>query len=384
MPPQGLIRGRASTPFLLADIAQRDAWLRLTTAKGLSRRDLVTVLREHGSPEAAWLAIRNSPKVQWVDVSNADANRFDAFLAAGGAVICLGDADYPALLADIADPPAALYVRGDPTVLWRAQVAIVGSRQGSRSGTQLAREFARAFAQTGLVVTSGLALGVDAAAHQGAIDVQAATIAVMATGVDRVYPTRHQGLAAEILAAGGALVSEMSLATAPRPELFPQRNRIIAGLSLGTLVLEAGINSGSLITARMAAEQGREVFAVPGSIHDPMARGCHQVIREGGRLVETAAEVIAGLAPMASTLRDALEERLREGDSPENQPTLLPPGLSPVARRLVSELDAHPTAIDDLVDALKLGSAQVSAALVELELAELIEALPGARFRRNR
>jgi len=209
-------------------------------------------------------------------------------------ILQLADAGYPPQLRAIADPPALLHVLGDATALLAPAIAIVGSRQPTPSGRETAFEFARGLAAAGLVVASGLAAGVDAAAHRGALAAGGRTLAVCGTGLDIVYPETNAELAVRI-AAQGALLSEFPPGTRPLPHHFPRRNRLISGLALGVLVVEARHRSGSLITARLAAEQGREVFALPGSIHNPLARGCHRLIRDGARLVETVEEVLAGL-----------------------------------------------------------------------------------------
>lgn len=219
------------------------------------------------------------------------------------------DSRYPRLLREISDPPMVLFVRGNPQLLGDPQIAMVGTRHPGPHGAATARAFARNFAENGLTVTSGMALGIDAACHQGALDAGEQTIAVWGTGLDNCYPRRHRRLADSIVAEGGALVSEQLPHTSPHAGLFPLRNRIISGLSLGTLVVEASLNSGSLITARLAMEQNREVFAMPGSIHNPQARGCHRLLRDGATLVETVQDVLqvlqlplrAALAEPAST-----------------------------------------------------------------------------------
>ena len=203
----------------------------------------------------------------------------------------MDDAAYPGLLREIPDPPPLLYVRGDPAALVRPQIAITGSRNPTAGGRRNAEEFANALSRAGLTVTAGLALGIDASAHHAAIQAGGCTIGVMGTGIDRVYPSQHRELAHNI-ARQGAIVSELPLGSAPRRENFPRRNRIISGMSVGVLVVEAGIHSGSLITARLGAEQGREVFAIPGSIHSPLARGCHALIRQGAKLVENTSDVL--------------------------------------------------------------------------------------------
>jgi DNA processing protein len=217
------------------------------------------------------------------------------------------DPDYPPLLREIPDPPVMLYVMGDRRVLARPQLAIVGSRNPTPVGRENARAFAKSLAEAGLVITSGMALGIDGAAHRGALEAGGQTIAVAGTGLDRVYPPRHRDLAHDI-ARHGALVSEFPLGTPPRPENFPVRNRLISGLSLGTLVVEAALQSRALITARLATEQGREVLAIPGSIHSPQSRGCHALIRQGAKLVETARDILEELGPLASVARQAARE----------------------------------------------------------------------------
>lgn len=222
------------------------------------------------------------------------------------------DPDYPPLLREIPDPPVMLYVMGDRRVLSRPQLAIVGSRNPTPMGRENARAFAKSLAGAGLVITSGMALGIDGAAHRGALEAGGKTIAVAGTGLDRVYPSRHRDLAHDIVR-HGALVSEFPLGTPPKPENFPVRNRLISGLSLGTLVVEAALQSGSLITARLATEQGREVFAIPGSIHSPQSRGCHALIRQGVKLVETAQDILEELGPLASVAHQAAQENAITG-----------------------------------------------------------------------
>jgi DNA processing protein len=218
----------------------------------------------------------------------------------GNHLLTLDDDRYPDLLRQIPDPPLALFVRGDPATLASPQIAIVGSRNPTEGGRRTARGFAVELAAAGLAVTSGLAVGIDAAAHEGALAARGVTLAVAGTGPDRLYPARHAALAERVVERG-ALVSELPVGTAPLPGHFPRRNRIVSGLAAGTLVVEASLKSGSLITARLAAEQGREVFAIPGSIHNPLARGCHRLIRQGAKLVETVGDVLEELGPLLGT-----------------------------------------------------------------------------------
>jgi DNA processing protein len=290
--------------------------------------------------------------------------------------VTLGDGGYPASLLETADPPLMLYLLGAPafdlTQLGRS-IAIVGSRNPTAQGAESARGFARAFGEAGITVVSGLALGVDGAAHTGALEAgggtdRLATVAVVGTGLDRVYPARHRELAHRI-AAQGLIVSEYSLGTPPLNQNFPKRNRIIAGLSRGTLVVEAALQSGSLITARMAAEQGREVFAIPGSIHSPQSRGCHALIRQGAKLVESVGDVLEELrfdAPAASSAEPP----------PQAEPaTASDPGL-------LGELGFDPVSLDALCARTGYSAAELQARLLELELDGRVARLPGGLFQR--
>jgi DNA processing protein len=285
-------------------------------------------------------------------------------------VLCT-DTDYPALLSEISGPPAALYVRGTVAALASAQLAMVGSRNPTPSGLATAREFAAWFARAGLTVTSGLAAGIDAASHEGALRGGGTTVAVLGTGLDRIYPAEHAALAARIVAQG-ALISELPPRTAPRRQHFPRRNRIISGLSLGTLVVEAARYSGSLITARLAAEAGREVFAIPGSIHSPLSRGCHQLIKDGARLVEEAADVM-------SELRISVpKERLTE----QSNAAPRTPVLDKEYEMLLDALGFEPATIDFLVARTQLRAESVASMLLILELEGRVAALPGGRYGR--
>lgn len=283
------------------------------------------------------------------------------------------EADFPPQLENIPQPPAALFVVGDASLLLYPQVAIVGARAASVGGKAHAQAFARELAAAGFAITSGMADGIDGAAHAATLEVGAKTLAVVGTGPDRVYPRKHHELARRI-AAHGTLVSEFPPGTAARADHFPRRNRIISGLALGTLVIEAGLRSGSLITARLAAEQGREVFALPGSIHNPLARGCHRLIRDGARLVEHAAEIIEALAPLARSLGGELEARLDRQDKSPVDATHL---ADPEYRRLLDELGHEPATMDDLVQRTGLSAASLSSMLLMLELDARIERLPG-------
>ncbi|WP_296269614.1 DNA-processing protein DprA [Pseudomonas sp. UBA6323] len=270
----------------------------------------------------------------------------------GQQVLMWDDPSYPALLAELADAPPLLFVAGEPSVLESPQLAMVGSRRASQPGLDNARVFARSLAGGGFVITSGLALGIDGAAHLGALEGDGKTIAVLGTGLQCLYPRRHVGLAARIIEQGGALVSELPLDCPPQASNFPRRNRIISGLSLGVLVVEASPSSGSLITARLAAEQGREVYAIPGSIHHPGARGCHQLIRDGATLVESIEHIL---------------EALRGWQTQAVAP--VPKATSEQAEHpLLALLHAAPHSTEALVQTSGWPLAQVLAALTELEL----------------
>lgn len=275
--------------------------------------------------------------------------------------------DYPPLLRRISGPPAMLFVAGDAGLLWRPSVAVVGSRAATAGGRANAAAFATALAGAGLCVTSGLAAGIDAAAHVATLEASGATLAVLGTGPDVAYPLRHRPLL-ERMAVEGAVVSEHLPGTQPLRQHFPSRNRILAGLSLGTVVIEAAERSGALITARLAADVGREVFALPGSIHNPMARGCHRLIREGATLVETPAEVLAVLGPLAADLARALRGELGAPihvTEPTPDPALL---SDPDYNRLWQALGHDPTGMDELVERSGLTTAALSSMLLALEL----------------
>ena len=268
-------------------------------------------------------------------------------------LLTLDSEHYPALLRQITDPPLVLFVQGDPALLNDPQIAMVGTRNPGPHGATTARAFARSFTDSGLTVTSGMALGIDGACHQGALDAGGQTIAVWGTGLANCYPRRHRKLAESIVADGGALVSEQLPQTSPQPGLFPLRNRIISGLSLGTLVVEASLNSGSLITARLAMEQNREVFAMPGSIHNPQAKGCHRLLRDGATLVETVQDVL-------QVLRLPLQASLAE-------PALA--GSAPLVKHPLWRWLGHdPVTADWLASQTDLPIHQVLQGLMQLEL----------------
>jgi len=281
------------------------------------------------------------------------------------------DPDYPPLLRRIAAPPLALFVAGDPCALWHPGVAVVGSRVATAAGREQAHALAYALAASGLCVGSGLAAGIDTAAHLGALDAGGLTVAVLGTGPDVPFPQGNAALLERVVATG-AVVSELPPGAPPRREQFPARNRILAGLTLGTVVVEAAKRSGALITARQAADAGREVFALPGSVHNPLARGCHLLIRDGASLVERADEVVAALAPLAAELADALRGRLA---LPAGIPTTVAgpsaapaPGPDPAHHRLWEALGHDPTPMELLVSRTGLTTPELSSMLLVMEL----------------
>lgn len=363
-----------------------EAWLILLRAPQLSASRVRDLVARHGAATRALDAARHGDGVEhaatrtWLRKPDRDAIASDlAWLAIDGhQLLTIDSPDFAPLLGESPGTPAGLFIAGDASALWQPQVAIVGSRNASQSGVANARAFARALAGTGLAITSGLAEGIDAAAHEAALEVGAVTIAVLGTGPDIVYPARHRELASRI-ATTGALVSEFAPGTPGRPENFPRRNRIIAGLALGTLVVEAGLRSGSLITARLASDQGRDVFAIPGSIHHPLARGCHQLIRNGAMLVESAEEIVEALRPLAARLGAELRERLEAADpSPTAKPT-----RDRMHSRLLAALDHEALGIDALAERTGLGAPALSAMLLELELEGEVAAERGGLYVRR-
>ena len=294
-------------------------------------------------------------------------------------LLTIADPAYPARLRELPNPPTALFLHGDPDLLDLAQLAIVGSRTPSTGGRRTATEFAAHLAGAGLVIASGLANGIDAAAHEGALQVDGLTLAVTGTGLDRVYPARNKELAHRI-AMTGLLVSEFPTGTPPLPANFPRRNRILAGLSLGTLVVEAALQSGSLITARLATENGREVFAIPGSIHNPLARGCHALIRQGAKLVETAEHVLEELSPLLPATDQAGQTLTGPPDAgPHADPE---PAIDPQHAAVLDAMGFDPATTDQLVERTGFPAAEVSSILLLLEMQGHVSSEPGGLFTR--
>jgi len=297
--------------------------------------------------------------------------------AASRRLVTWGSAEYPPLLAQIPDAPLVLYVEGDPMALCLPQLAIVGSRNPTALGRDTATQFALHLAQAGLSITSGLALGIDAAAHRGALNAGARTVAVMGRGLDAIYPRENQSLAREIVGRQGALVTDLAIGTPPLKQNFPRRNRILSGLAVGTLVVEAALQSGSLITARLAADQGREVFAIPGSIHNPMVRGCHRLLRQGARLVESVEDIFAELEPIIGEMKRIAQEKPGAGAD------LRTPLLDKEYEILLDALGFEPAGLDILVVRTGLKAGAVASMLLILELEGRVQQQPGGRFSRR-
>jgi DNA processing protein len=350
-----------------------DNWLSLLRVPGLKPDQYHHLLNVFGTPEKVLAASPGSlgklglkadtvrailtpateliePDLEWLQHDNHH-------------IITFHDARYPELLKTIPTAPALLYVRGDPDYLQLPQLAMVGSRTPTASGRKTAMEFASHLSNAGITVTSGLARGIDAACHQGALQGIAGTVALVAHGLDIVYPAEHRKLAEEITH-NGAIVSEHPIGTAPLKAYFPRRNRIISGLSLGTLVVEAALRSGSLITAKHALEQGREVFAIPGSIHNPLARGCHQLIRQGAKLVETAYDILEELSALLPAELPCQAET-RANPLAENQSSQV---LDPDHQKLLKCLAYEPVPIDELVNRSGFAASEVASMLLILEL----------------
>ncbi len=370
----------------MIDAEELGAWLRLVLTDGVGPQTARELLSRFGLPgnvlSAGFPALQKCvPEKIALALSCGADDAMQAQIAAtlawaaepGNHVLTLADHAYPSSLLSIADPPPLLYAKGRIELLSRSALAIVGSRNASAQGMQNAERFAHALSAAGLTVASGLALGIDAAAHIGACSHEqgfGSTVAITGTGLDLVYPAKHRSLAHRI-AEQGCLLSEYPLATPAIASNFPRRNRLISGLSLGVLVVEAALQSGSLITARSALEQGREVFAIPGSIHSPLAKGCHQLIRQGAKLVESAQDILEELRWQAA----AAPVRARPSASPA-APT------DPASARVLQAAGHDPASVDQLTERSGLPAAEVQAALLTLELDGLLGRLPDGRYQK--
>jgi len=433
------------TPFLLpttgpkpclgeTDLQDVAAWLRLANASGLPPIALRALLAEFGGPQAVLnqpfgaLAATAGEKAAHAVLGappRSELGSFDECLARtlewasvpGNTIVTLADCAYPPALLTMPDPPPLLYVKGRLDLLHARAVAIVGSRSATPQGIDDARRFAQALSDAGLAIVSGLALGIDGAAHRGGLSGPGGTIAVIGTGADLVYPPLHHALAHEI-ATNGTIVSEWPLGTPARPANFPQRNRLIAGLASGVLIVEAAMRSGSLITARFANEMGRDVFAIPGSIHAPLSRGCHRMIKQGAKLVETPEDILeefgftvqseaaaapvskprkrgktrrsedAGTGPATSEFALQLQDASGSGCAARGKPasaswasaSLKP--ADPEAERLLDALGHSPATLEILAERTDMDGATLQSLLLQLELSGRIGTLPGGRFAR--
>lgn len=352
--------------------AELAAWIRLSLVPGLGGQGLRRLLAAFGLPQQVLSASRAalgrvvSAEIAGRILAEPETRAIDAALewaaADGNAVLTLADGEYPRSLLETPDPPALLYLRGRRELLARPGLAVVGSRSATPQGTSNAEHFARAFSAAGLTIVSGLALGIDAAAHRGGLDAAGSTIAVLGTGADILYPQRNRDLG-ERIAREGLILSEFPLGTPPHGANFPRRNRVISGLARGCLVVEAALASGSLITARLAAEQGREVFAIPGSIHSPHAKGCHALIKQGAKLVESADDLLQELGMSLAAAR--------------------PAAADPAVPGLLAHLGYDPCDIDTLCARSGLTASAVSAMLLQLELDGKVASLPGGQYQRT-
>ena len=374
-----------------SDVESLRDWLKLANAPGVGPRTLQRLIAHFGNPARVLAADAQSLAAAGARASAVSGIRapcldtvdaaFEWMQGEDTHILVPSDPCYPSALAELPDAPAVLYVRGDLQALSDPQLAIVGSRNPTPSAVETTRDLARHLSACGLTVTSGLAIGIDGAAHEGAL-LGGRTIAVMGTGPDRVYPARHRDLARRI-SAQGALVTELPPGAGPRAEHFPRRNRIISALSVGTLVAEAALRSGSLITARYAAEQGREVFAIPGSIHNPLARGCHALIKDGAKLVETADDIFQELA---SVLRP-FTLRTPPAATVESEAADHPPGGGAGGvghdkdyRQLLTAMGHDPVSADVLIQRTGLPANDISSMLLLLELEGYVSSSLGGRY----
>ncbi len=364
------------------------AQLVFLSAPGLTRAQYLTLISRHETATAAlqagasaWqqaeLSHRCCEFLGAADTDNVISERRWLDADHRHLIMC-GDARYPSLLEQLPDAPLGLYVSGNPLLLNTPQLAVVGSRNPSPYGRDLAESFAKHLSRCGLSITSGLAAGIDAASHRGALAGGGNTLAICGTGLDIIYPRSHEALARAI-ETQGALVSEFAPGTPPRKHHFPQRNRIISGLSLGTLVVEAALHSGSLITARLAGDQGREVFAIPGSVHSPMSKGCHQLIRQGAKLVDTAEDILCELGPLYHGLGGLMAGR---DANPLDSSGISQAPLDKDYKILLDALGFEPLGVDQLVMRSGLPADAVASMLLILELENRVESFPGGLYLR--
>ena len=359
--------------------SQQD-WLKLIRAPGIGAQRLSPLIKE--SKDLSDLLSKSPDKLaekleKALNTETAEIEQDLKWLEKDNhELVCIGETKYPSLLYQIPDPPFALFCQGDTSLLNLPQIAIVGSRNPSRQGKDNAQAFAKYLAESGLAITSGMALGIDTCAHHGALSAPGKTIAVIGTGPDRVYPASNHKLAHEITEKG-LIISEFATGTEAKPGHFPRRNRLISAISLGTLVVEATLKSGSLITARLALEQGREVFAIPGSIHNPQSRGCHHLIKQGAKLVENAQDIIDELTSMFSSLQ--LPAESQEADSLISEPV-----LDQEYQQLLDIIGWEPVLVEHIMTLSPLTTEEVSSMLLLLELQGHVSSAPGGYYCRTR
>jgi len=374
-----------------------DSWITLWRAPGVGSVTFKKLLDTFENPDNVFAATASALKQagfsdklissikdqQALDIAQKDIEWINT--ASNHHLITLHCSEYPSLLKQINNPPPLLYVHGNLSILTDPQLAIIGSRNPTPGGLSNTYEFSKFLGNSGLCITSGLALGIDGAAHQGALDVNSPTIAVIATGIDRVYPARHRDLAHKIVE-NGAIISEFPVGTQPKAENFPRRNRIISGISHGTLVIEAAKKSGSLITARLAIEQNREVFAIPGSIHNPLAKGCHQLIREGAKLIETAQDILEEMSSVIDinainkplkVEKSTLEQADKKSDIKNNIKD------NNDHQDLLDKMGYDAVSIDELVNRTEHSPESIAAMLLILELQNEVSANGGGTYTRN-
>ncbi len=369
-----------------------ESWIRLWRVSGVGSKYFQKLLQSFDTPADVFNASSSSLKQAGISQNLADAiidsKESESAtpdlewlnVADNHYIITLECPEYPTLLKQTDNPPPLLYVHGNLSIINDPQLAIVGSRNPTQGGMTSAYDFAKHLGQMGLCITSGLALGIDGSAHQGALDAGAPTIAIIATGIDRVYPAKHRNLAHQIVN-GGAIISEFPIGTQPRSSNFPRRNRIISGLAHGTLVVEAALKSGSLITARLASEQGREVFAIPGSIHNPLAKGCHQLIRQGAKLVETAQDILEEMSAVidlsqidTAITKDDIENNSEGAANTSN--------VDSEHQILLEQMGYDPVPIDQLVDRTGFKPESIAAMLLILELQNQVSSNGGGTYTR--
>lgn len=366
------------------------AWLLLVHTKGLGSKRILDLLNHFKSVETIFSQNSYSPELKLPQsvqqqLKNPNHVGIEQDLAwlekPNNSIITIDNDLYPPLLKLTDSPPPLLYLTGNPNILLQPQLAVVGSRNASPMGLKNTHSFCYDMAKRGLTITSGMALGVDGKAHQAALDAGGKTIAVMGTGLDVVYPAKHKNLAHDI-AENGVLISEFPVGTKPNAHNFPRRNRIICGLSLGTLVIEAGVQSGTLITARQTMEINRPVMAIPGSIHSPLAKGCHLLIKQGAKLVESAEEILEELTPLAQSLSLKIQEKLSslENKTVQTENKSYIKGDENEHDLLLNCIMYDSTSIDEIISKSGLTTQEVASTLLILELEDKIQALPGAQY----